>query len=110
MLIKINELIQHLNININGILHIGAHECEELNDYNNEVFNYLILSGNDLWGTFSNWDDQKFKKNPFFLIKKSISKDYISDDVTDILESVSVASVDKITALLYQVIQNERQE
>ena len=32
------------------------------------------------------------------------------DDVTDILESVSVAPVDKIIALLYQVIQNERQE
>jgi len=35
MLIKINELIYHLNINIKGILHIGAHECEELKDYNN---------------------------------------------------------------------------
>ena len=35
MLIKINELIQHFNIKITGILHIGAHECEELNDYNN---------------------------------------------------------------------------
>ena len=35
MLIKINDLIQHLNIKITGILHIGAHECEELNDYNN---------------------------------------------------------------------------
>ena len=35
MLIKINELIQVFKINITGILHIGAHECEELNDYNN---------------------------------------------------------------------------
>lgn len=35
MLIKINELIYHLNIDIKGILHIGAHECEELKDYNN---------------------------------------------------------------------------
>ena len=35
MLIKIHELIQHFNIKITGILHIGAHECEELNDYNN---------------------------------------------------------------------------
>tara|TARA_Y100000591_G_C21800687_1_gene681892 strand:+ start:56 stop:706 length:651 start_codon:yes stop_codon:yes gene_type:complete len=33
MLIKLNELIQKFNININGILHIGAHNCEELTDY-----------------------------------------------------------------------------
>tara|TARA_Y100000768_G_scaffold269926_1_gene206388 strand:+ start:272 stop:898 length:627 start_codon:yes stop_codon:yes gene_type:complete len=35
MLIKVNELIKYFNIKITGILHIGAHECEELNDYNN---------------------------------------------------------------------------
>lgn len=35
MLIKINELIQKFNIEITGIIHIGAHECEELQDYNN---------------------------------------------------------------------------
>lgn len=34
MLINIKELIQKFNININGILHIGAHNCEELTDYN----------------------------------------------------------------------------
>lgn len=34
MLIKINELIKQFGINITGILHVGAHECEELNDYN----------------------------------------------------------------------------
>ena len=33
MLINIKELIQKFNININGILHIGAHNCEELTDY-----------------------------------------------------------------------------
>ena len=35
MLIRINELIKNFNIKITGILHIGAHECEELQDYNN---------------------------------------------------------------------------
>jgi hypothetical protein len=46
MLIKINELIQHLNIDIKGILHIGAHECEELNDYNNAgIDNSNIYTG-----------------------------------------------------------------
>jgi FkbM family methyltransferase len=33
MLIKLSELIKNYNIKINGILHIGAHLCEELEDY-----------------------------------------------------------------------------
>jgi len=33
MLINIRELVQKYNMKIKGILHIGAHECEELNDY-----------------------------------------------------------------------------
>ena len=33
MLINIRELVRNFNMNISGILHIGAHECEELNDY-----------------------------------------------------------------------------
>ena len=34
MLIKIHQLNQHFQLKISGILHIGAHECEELSDYN----------------------------------------------------------------------------
>tara|TARA_R110002074_G_scaffold172597_5_gene335187 strand:+ start:1338 stop:1961 length:624 start_codon:yes stop_codon:yes gene_type:complete len=33
MLIPLELLVQHFNLNIAGILHIGAHECEELNAY-----------------------------------------------------------------------------
>ena len=33
MLIKINELLSKYNLKIKGILHVGAHECEELLDY-----------------------------------------------------------------------------
>lgn len=33
MLITIKELYDKFNIKINGILHIGAHTCEELSDY-----------------------------------------------------------------------------
>jgi FkbM family methyltransferase len=33
MLISLHELIQKYNIQIKGVLHVGAHECEELNDY-----------------------------------------------------------------------------
>jgi FkbM family methyltransferase len=35
MLIPISVLNSHFNLNISGILHIGAHECEEMLDYNN---------------------------------------------------------------------------
>lgn len=33
MLIKMSKLVELFGIQVNGILHIGAHECEELNDY-----------------------------------------------------------------------------
>jgi FkbM family methyltransferase len=33
MLISLNELIKKYNIQFKGILHVGAHECEELKDY-----------------------------------------------------------------------------
>ena len=33
MLININKLVKKYKLQITGILHIGAHECEELNDY-----------------------------------------------------------------------------
>ena len=34
MLISIQQLGHQFQLKITGILHIGAHECEELNDYN----------------------------------------------------------------------------
>jgi FkbM family methyltransferase len=33
MLIPLHELVKKYNIQFRGILHVGAHECEELNDY-----------------------------------------------------------------------------
>jgi hypothetical protein len=33
MLIPLNQLVAKYNINFKGILHVGAHECEELKDY-----------------------------------------------------------------------------
>lgn len=39
MLIRVDELIAKYSIKINGILHIGAHECEELSDYINAGVN-----------------------------------------------------------------------
>jgi len=33
MLIPLHDLVEKYNIKFKGILHVGAHECEELNDY-----------------------------------------------------------------------------
>ena len=33
MLIRLNELVPKYNIKLKGVLHIGAHMCEELKDY-----------------------------------------------------------------------------
>jgi FkbM family methyltransferase len=33
MLISLHDLVKKYNIQFKGILHVGAHECEELNDY-----------------------------------------------------------------------------
>ena len=43
MLIPLNELVEKYNIQFKGILHVGAHECEELNDYLNYTTNDKIL-------------------------------------------------------------------
>ena len=33
MLIPLHDLVKKYNINFKGILHVGAHECEEIKDY-----------------------------------------------------------------------------
>jgi FkbM family methyltransferase len=37
MLISLHEIVNKYNINFKGILHVGAHECEEINDYDNYI-------------------------------------------------------------------------
>lgn len=43
MLIPLHQLIQKYNVNIKGILHVGAHECEEISDYERYVPRNKIL-------------------------------------------------------------------
>ena len=43
MLISLHELVQKYNIQFKGILHVGAHECEELQDYEKYLSRNLIL-------------------------------------------------------------------
>jgi len=43
MLIPLHEIIKKYNVNIKGILHVGAHECEEIYDYERYIPRNKIL-------------------------------------------------------------------
>ena len=43
---EIRKILLSSNININGCFHIGAHECEEINFYNQIGLNYNDI----IWG------------------------------------------------------------
>jgi len=43
MLIPLHQIIQKYNVQIKGILHVGAHECEELSDYERYISRDKIL-------------------------------------------------------------------
>jgi len=43
MLISLHELVQKYNIQFKGILHVGAHECEELQEYEKYLSRNQIL-------------------------------------------------------------------
>jgi FkbM family methyltransferase len=43
MLISLHDLVSKYNINIKGILHVGAHECEEINDYDRYISREKVL-------------------------------------------------------------------
>lgn len=67
MLISLDFIVKKYNMNISGILHIGAHKCEELNKYkqhgltNNKI---IWVEGNpNLVKFISNMDDTIIIKN-----------------------------------------------
>jgi FkbM family methyltransferase len=43
MLISLHELVKKYSVQFKGILHVGAHECEELNDYEKYLQRNKIL-------------------------------------------------------------------
>ena len=43
MLIKLSDLINKYGIQITGVLHVGAHECEEIHDYDNYIGRDKVL-------------------------------------------------------------------
>jgi FkbM family methyltransferase len=77
MLIKLLQLVEKYKINFKGILHVGAHECEELGDY----LKYLPMN-NILW-VEGLVDKVQYCKNTFpgIQIEHAV--------VSDIIESVT---------------------
>ena len=43
MLISLDDLVKKYNINFKGILHVGAHECEEITDYEKYISRNNVL-------------------------------------------------------------------
>jgi len=71
MLISLHELVKKYSIIFKGILHVGAHECEELTDYLDYISNDKILWVEALPGKV----DFCRQKNPGILIENAIVSD-----------------------------------
>lgn len=71
MLISLHELVKKYGIKFKGILHVGAHECEELYDYEQ-----YISRNNILW-IDALLDKVEFSKNkyPNLLIEQAVISD-----------------------------------
>jgi len=73
MLISLHELVRKYNIQFKGILHVGAHECEELNDY----LRYLPMN-KMLWvEALPNKVDMCRERYPNILIENAIVSDVV---------------------------------
>lgn len=73
MLIPLASLVSKYNINFRGILHVGAHECEELNDYEQHLSRDKILWVEALPGKVQLCKD----RYPRVLIENAIVSDVV---------------------------------
>jgi FkbM family methyltransferase len=81
MLISLHELVRKYNINFKGILHVGAHECEELNDYERYISRDKILWIEALP------DKVEFSKNKY--VNLNIENAVVSDKIEIVKFNVS---------------------
>ena len=89
MLIPLQTLITKYNINFKGILHVGAHECEELNDYEQYISRDKIL-----WiEALPNKVDFSKLKYPGILIENAIVSDVIEDITFNISNNGQSSSI-----------------
>ena len=89
MLIPLQQLIKKYNINIKGILHVGAHECEELNDYEKYISRDKILWIEALSGKV----DLCKNKYPDINIENAIVSDVIENVVFKVSNNGQSSSI-----------------
>jgi FkbM family methyltransferase len=73
MLIPLHYLVKKYNVNFKGILHVGAHECEEIKDYDSYLPRNKVLWVEALPGKV----DFCKKKYPDVLIENAVVSDVI---------------------------------
>jgi FkbM family methyltransferase len=89
MLIPLNELVRKYNILFKGILHVGAHDCEELNDYEKYIGRDKIL-----WvEAMPNKVIECLKKYPNLLIENAIVSDIVENVVFKVSNNGQSSSI-----------------
>jgi len=75
MLIPLSDLVQKYKLNIKGILHVGAHECEELSEYQK------YMNPNNILWIEALPDKVELNKNkyPYILIENAIVSDKVEN-------------------------------
>jgi len=81
MLISLHELVQKYNIIFKGILHVGAHECEEIKDYD------IYISRDKVLWVEAMEDKVKLCKDKFAGI--NIEQAVVSDKVETVSFNIS---------------------
>ena len=89
MLISLHDLVKKYNINFKGILHVGAHECEELGDYERYLPRNKILWVEALPGNVA------FCKSryPNLLIENAIVSDVVENVVFKVSNNGQSSSI-----------------
>ncbi len=89
MLIPLHQLMKKYNVHIKGVLHVGAHECEELNDY--EVY---IPRDKILWvEAMSDKVELSKRKYPNLLIENAVVSDIEENVIFNISNNGQSSSI-----------------
>ena len=89
MLIPLHDLVRKYNIHFKGILHVGAHECEEIGDYERYIPRNKILWVEALPGKVSLCKE----RYPNVLIENAIVSDVIEDVVFKVSNNGQSSSI-----------------
>jgi len=89
MLIPLHDLVRKYNIQFKGILHVGAHECEELADYEKYIPRNKILWVEALPGKVSLCKE----RYPNVLIENAIVSDVVEDVVFKVSNNGQSSSI-----------------